>query len=231
MVGFEKDSASYYRAWWRQDGATFIRASPQDWTLPVPVGAMIPLFAFTAAPSAEAFVNGVSQGVRNISAYGYASWPAVPFAPGTFTVRAYDASGATVAEDTVATAGAPAALQLTLEVIGARPLTADGADVALVSVAVVDAAGALVPGAGQALTFAVSKGPGVILGLGNGDSSDTTPDKVGMPDLPYGGVWTRSAFMGRARAIVRTVRGTPGDITLSVSAPGLPTATITFPSA
>ena len=231
MAGFEKDSSGYYRAWWRADGATSVFASPRDWTLPVPIGTPIPLFAFTAAPSVEAFVNGVSQGVKNVSVYGFASWPPVPFAPGSFSVTAYDASGAAVAQEKIITAGPPAALQLSLVPMGTTPLAADGADVAMVSVAVVDAAGVLVPGARNLLTYTVSKGPGIIFGLANGDPSDHTPDKVGRPDLPYGGVWARTAFMGRARAIVQTVRDTPGDITLSVAADGLPTATITFPSA
>jgi beta-galactosidase len=226
MAGFEKDSAGYYRAWWRADGAASVFASPRDWTLPVPVGASIPLFAFTAAPFAEAIVNGVSQGRANVSAYGFAAWPPVPFAPGSFVVRAFDASGTAVAEETIATAGAPTALRLQVETIGARPLAADGADVALVSAAVVDAAGAVVPGAAHEITWAVS-GEGRLYGLANGKSNDLTPDKVGHPDLPYGGVWRRGAYMGRARAVVMTTT-TAGAIHLSASAPGLQTGNVTF---
>ena len=229
MAGFEKDSAGFYRAWWRADGATSVFASPRDWTSPVAVGAPIPLFAFTAAPFAEAIVNGVSQGRVNVSAYGFAAWPPVPFAPGSFVVRAFDATGAAVAEERIATAGAPAALKLEVEAISSRPLAADGADVALVTLTVVDAAGAVVPGAAPEVTWAVA-GEGAIYGLANGQSNDLTPDKVGHPDLPYGGVWRRAAYMGRARAIVQTTTRA-GDIRVSAFSPGLQTGNITFTSA
>jgi len=42
-----------------------------------------------------------------------------------------------------------------------------------------------------------------------------------MPGLPFGGVWTRAAYMGLARVLVRSQQGAPGSITLSASAPGL----------
>lgn len=56
---------------------------------------------------------------------------------------------------------------------------------------------------------------------GNGNPNDHTPDKVGQPDLPYGGVWARAAYMGLARVLVRSQQNAPGSITLTASAPGL----------
>jgi hypothetical protein len=41
-----------------------------------------------------------------------------------------------------------------------------------------------------------------------------------MPDLPYGGVWTRAAFNGLARALVRSST-TPSQLNITVSSPGL----------
>lgn len=184
--------------------------------------------AFTGAAAAEAFVNGVSLGVRNVSVYGYADFGSVPFAPGNLTAVAYDATGVVVATSTVLSVGAPAAVHLTL-VPMSHPLAADGADVVLVTAAVVDAAGAVVPGASNLLTFTVT-GPGVVYGLANGDPSDHTPDKVGDPALPFGGVWARPAFMGLARAIVQSVAGSPGSIQLAATSPGLTTGTVTFAS-
>ena len=37
IAGFEKDKGSYYRSWWLATGGPFVRASPSDWTGPVPV--------------------------------------------------------------------------------------------------------------------------------------------------------------------------------------------------
>ena len=231
MAGFEKDSAAYYRAQWLPSGQSYISLAPRDWNSPVPVGSTVTLRAFTGAPFAEAFVNGVSLGRQAISPYQIASWPNVKFAPGNISAVAYGADGSTVvATSVVATTGAAAALLVTPVAIGTAPLAADGADVALFTGQVVDAAGALVPDACPPLTFAVTAGPGSIIGLANGDPADHTPDKVGMPDLPYGGVWKRSAWMGLARAIVQTQAGKPGAITLTVSSPGLTTGTATVSS-
>lgn len=140
--------------------------------------------------------------------------------PGNITAVAYSAAGSVVATTTVATTGAPAALRVTLVDVGPPTYAADGSDVAIFSVEVVDAGGALVPSARVPLTFAVSSGPGVIYGVGNGDPADHTPDKVGMPDLPYGGVWARASWMGLARAIVQGQAGKPGQVSAGGSACG-----------
>ena len=228
MAGFEKDTGAYYRANWLPSGPTFVQLVPRDWNSPVPVGSPVTLRAFTGAPFVEAFVNGASLGKVAVAPFRVASWPNVKFAPGNITALAYAADGSTVvATSVVATTGAAAALLVTPVAIGAAVLAADGADVALFTVQVVDAAGAMVPDACPPLTFTVSAGPGTIIGLANGDPADHTPDKVGNPDLPYGGVWTRSAWMGLARAIVQTQAGKPGAITLSVSSPGLTTGSAT----
>ena len=94
----------------------------------------------------------------------------------------------------------------------------------------IDANGNVVPDACNALTFSISSGPGAIYGIGNGDPADHTPDKVGLPDLNYGGKWIRNAWMGYARAVVQTQLNNPGQITLSVSSPGLTTGTASFTS-
>jgi beta-galactosidase len=220
IAGFEKDSAGYYRAWWLASGATYLKLMPQDWTQPVPVGTPITLRAYTGAASVEAFVNGASLGKVAVPSFGEARWPAVPFMPGNISAIAYDSNGATVATAVVQTAGPPASLQVTPVQVGPLTYSADGKDVALFTIAVMDAQGNLVPNANPLLTYTVT-GPGTIIGLGNGNPSDLTPDKVGNPDLPYGGVWARPAFMGLARAIVQTQAGSPGPISLTVNGEGL----------
>jgi hypothetical protein len=57
-----------------------------------------------------------------------------------------------------------------------------------------------------------------------------TRTQVGMPDLPYGGVWKRPAWMGYGRAIVQTEVGKPGVITLTVTSPGLASGKASFTS-
>ena len=115
--------------------------------------------------------------------------------------------------------------------VGPATYKADGADVAIFTVEVVDAAGVVVPDACVPLTFTTS-GPGSVYGVGNGDPADHTPDKVGLPDLPYGGVWKRNAFMGLARAIVQTARvpKAGGVVTLTVESEGLKAGSASFTS-
>jgi beta-galactosidase len=228
IAGFEKDKGAYYRSWWLPSGSTFVSVSPRDWTAPVAVGTHVAVFVFTGAAAAEAMVNGVSiAGRQNVSAFGFADFGSVAFAPGNLTAVAYDHSGAVVAVDSVLTVGAPAALQLSLEDDNGRPYAADGQDVALLRCAVVDSEGRVVPGASNRVTFAVS-GPGEVYGVGNGDPANLTPDKVGKKELPYGGVWVIPAYMGLVRAIVQTVDGTPGRVSINATASGLQAGEISF---
>lgn len=163
-----------------------------------------------------------------MNALGYADFGPVPFNPGNLTAVAYDHSGATVAVDSVLTAGAPTALQLSLEDNNGKPYTADGQDVALLRCAVVDSNGRVVPGASDRVTFTVASGPAAVYGVGNGDPANLTPDKVGRKDLPYGGVWVIPTYMGLVRAIVQTLAGKPGKVIVNATAPGLKAGEISF---
>ena len=69
------------------------------------------------------------------------------------------------------TTGAPA--KIVLQADRAR-ISADGEDVAVVEVQIVDAQGRIVPTADNEVTFAVT-GPGRIIGVGNGDPSSHEP--------------------------------------------------------
>src|SRR5208282_3278648 len=111
------------------------------------------------------------------------------------------------------TVGAPAAI-----VAGAdrSQLTADGKDVSVVSVQVVDAKGRLVPRANKEVQFLIT-GPGRLIGLGNGDPSCHEPDKPGSPTAG-----TRSAFNGQCMALVQSL-ASPGAIQVSAIASGLTT--------
>ena len=226
IAGFPKDSAGYYRAWWLKDPA-HVSTLPASWNFP-PGTVLKEVVVFAMAASAELLVNGTSLGAKNISAYGVATWGSVAAGPGSLTARSFDASGALLASRTVFTTGPPAALRVTCDA-GSDAIAADGADVALVRVEVVDAGGNVVPDASPLLTFAVTSPGGALVGLANGDPNDHTPDKVGDPALPYGGVWARAAFNGLARAIVQSTT-TPSAIVLSVTAPGLAPGTVTIVS-
>lgn len=227
LAGFPKDTAALLSAWWRGDCAS-VALSPTDWTSPVAPGGAIDVAALTCAPQAELFLNGASLGVRAVPPRAATVWPRVRFAPGNLTVVARDAAGAALGAATALTAGAPAALRAWVESPFLPPrngsvIAADGADVALVGVEVLDAAGVVCAGGAGAVnvTFTVA-GPGRVYGVANGDPADHSP-----PKAPW-----RLSFGGRARAIIASAAaGATGDIVVTAAAPGVRPAAVTIVAA
>jgi beta-galactosidase len=94
-------------------------------------------------------------------------------------------------------------------------IAADGEDVSLVAVEVVDAQGRVVPVAANEVSFKVS-GSGKLLGVANGDASSHESDKADK----------RRAFNGLAMAIVQAGKQA-GELRVEASSPGLESATVT----
>ncbi|HSY17917.1 MAG TPA: beta-galactosidase, partial [Candidatus Acidoferrales bacterium] len=111
----------------------------------------------------------------------------------------------------VETTGAPAALRLSPD---RTAIDADGADVSVINVAVVDSQGRVVPTADNPVHFELN-GPGKIIGVGNGDPSSHEADKA----------VERKAFNGLAQVIVQSSQRA-GVISLTATAKDLKTATV-----
>lgn len=111
--------------------------------------------AVASAEAVEFFLNGRSLGRGQQSSRFLFTVRDVAWQPGTLTAIGYDATGAKVCEATQITAGEPAALKLSLQT-GPGGLRADGADVALVQVEVVDAQGRRCPTALHLVDFDLS---------------------------------------------------------------------------
>jgi len=86
------------------------------------------------------------------------------------------------------------------------------------AVEVQDASGRSVPVTDSLVTFRLT-GPAKLIGVGNGDPTDQSPDKG----------TSRKAFSGYCMALVQTEK-TSGAITVEASAPGLTSATATVSS-
>ena len=84
---------------------------------------------------------------------------------------------------------------------------------------IVDAAGRIVPTAGDEVTFSLT-GPGRVIGVGNGDPSSHEADRASV----------RHAFNGLCMALVQSTKS-PGGIAVNASAPGLARATATVTAA
>ena len=109
----------------------------------------------SSAESVELFLNGKSLGRGAQSSRFLFTFPGIAWQPGTLTAVGYDAAGAKICEATQVTAGEPAALKLSLQT-GPGGLRADGADVALVQVEVVDAQGRRCPVALNPVDFTLT---------------------------------------------------------------------------
>jgi beta-galactosidase len=120
--------------------------------------------------------------------------------------------GKVVLIDKRETAGAAAKI---VAVADRTKIAADGQDLAVINVSIVDAQGRLVPLADNKVTWSVS-GPGSVIGVGNGDPSCHEPDRAS----------ERSAFNGLCMAIVQSRRGETGALIVTVTSQGLASATV-----
>jgi beta-galactosidase len=165
--GFPKDNFYYYQAWWSDQ--TVIHLLPH-WNWPGREGQEIDVRCFSNCEEVELLLNGDSLGRQSMKPHSHLRWP-VKYAAGTLRARGFRA-GKLVAEAKRETTGAPAAVQLLPD---RAAINGDGEDVSVVTVAVVDARGRMVPTASNLVDFAL-EGPGRILGVGNGDPSCHEPD-------------------------------------------------------
>lgn len=147
------------------------------------------------------------------------SWN-VPYADGTITAKAYDENGNVVSTEnwdgrqSVTTTGAAAKLDASVD----RADLSGKGDLAYVTVSVKDQNGNIVPDAKNNVKFKVS-GAGELAGIDNGSS----PDHQSYRDN------NRNAWAGQLVGIVRS-NGKGGDITVTVTADGLDSKTVTISS-
>lgn len=197
LCGYEKDTAYWLAAYYRDDLVCHLLPHwNHDNGKPVRVA------TFTNGDSAELFVNGVSQGIKEVQ-NRRAEWM-VDFVAGELQVTA--TRGNQTATDTVQTAGSPFALL-------AEDVTPQVKNPAshIVNVSVVDQNGTVVPHVFD--TVKCSADNGRILGVGNGNPNGHFPEQA--REVPL--------FHSKAQIIVE---GSAKALTLTCG--NLPPATITF---
>jgi beta-galactosidase len=102
------------------------------------------IYVIANTESVELIVNGKSQGVNTKPDNGWVfAFPNIMFVPGSVKAIGRNGTGI-VAQQTLTTAGEPAAIRLT-PILGPQGLQADGGDIALIDVEVVDAKGQRCP--------------------------------------------------------------------------------------
>ena len=204
LAGFPKDRFWLYQARWRPE-KPLVHILPH-WTWPGREGQVTPVHVYTTGDSAELLINGKSLGVKKKEGYRI-RWDDVVYEPGSVKVVAYK-DGKPWAEAETKTAGKPASASLEVDYAGK--------DLTFVTARILDGAGVVVPQAHNHLSFSVS-GPGRMVATDAGDPTSHAP--FHSPEI--------DAFNGLASVIIR--RTGPGEITLSVSSPGLKGRKITLP--
>ena len=199
--GFPKDTFYYYQSWW---GAGPVLHLFPHWNWAGQEGKEIEIWCHSNLDRVELFLNGNNVGAQDVPRQGHVSWK-VPYAAGTIEARGTK-HGAVVLTDKRETTGPAASVRL---VPWRTPLRADGEDTTVLRAEIIDAAGRVVPTAGDTVTFEVS-GTGRLIGVGNGDPSSHESDRGPV----------RQAFNGLCCAIVQASKEA-GEILIHASAPGL----------
>ena len=204
--GFPKDNYFYYKSWWGKEPVLHLFP---HWSWQGKEGQKVNMWCHSNLDRVELFLNGQSQGVRDVKPYSHVEWD-VGYAPGDIEARGYKGDRLVLTAKRETTG--PAA-QIVLQADRAA-IAADAEDVAVVSVGVADAQGRIVPDADNQIAFAVS-GPGTLIGVGNGDPRSHEADKA----------TSRAAFNGLCAAIVQSTKS-PGEIKVVATSPSLQSGSV-----
>src|ERR1700722_15321770 len=213
ICGFPKDNFYYYKAWW---GAEPVLHLFPHWNWDERDGEPISVWVHSNLDSVELFLNGKSQGSQKVQPLTHLEWK-VKYEPGVIEARGTK-DGRVVLTEKRETTGGPVGIKLTTD---RTEINADGEDVAVLTVQVVDKEGRTIPTAGNLISFKVT-GEGALIGVGNGDPNCQESDKEPK----------RSLFNGLGQVIVQATK-TAGTITVEAYTeayprPKLPATTLTI---
>jgi beta-galactosidase len=167
------------------------------WNWDERLGEPVSVWVHSNLEEVELFLNGRSQGRQKVEHLTHLEWQ-VRYEPGVIEARALK-NGKVVMTTRRETTGVPKAIRLSAD---RNQIAADGEDIALVRVEVLDGAGRPIPTANNLISFKIT-GQGALLGVGNGDPNCQESDKAPQ----------RSLFNGLAQVIVQATK-TPGAIVI-----------------
>lgn len=223
LCGFPKDRFFLYQSQWTTK--PMIHLLPH-WNWKGMEGQNIPVYCYTNCDEAELFLNGKSMGKREkgkdltellvkfnhyepktFKSKYRLSW-SVPYEPGTIKVVGYK-NGKAIAEKSIATAGKPARIALSVD---RSTINADNVDLAYTTVRIEDKDGNLCPMADNLVNFEIS-GAGSVIAVDNGNAATTEPFQANY----------RKAFSGMCLAVIKSGKN-PGEIKLIAKSKNLKSA-------
>jgi beta-galactosidase len=194
MCGFPKDNFYYYKAWWGSEPVLHLFP---HWNWEQREGETISVWVHSNLDEVEVFLNNKSQGSQKVQPLTHLEWK-VKYEPGVLEARG-SKDGKIVLVEKRETTGKPESIRLTAN---RTEINADGEDIAILRVEVLDKEGRALPTADNVISFRVT-GEGALIGVGNGDPNCQESDKAPK----------RSLFNGLAQVIVQANK-TPGSITV-----------------
>ena len=209
LAGFPKDVYYMYQSEWSKKPVLHIlphwNHEKRDKEQPVDVWVY-----YNMADEVELFLNNISLGTKSKGKQDLHVMWRVKFQPGELKSVAKK-NGRVVKVQKIYTAGKPAKIEL---VADRKQINADGKDLSFVTVRILDKNGHMVPDADLAVEFAIT-GEGVLAATDNGYQADTSSFQSPR----------RQCWKGLALGIIRATEK-KGNITLTVSAAGLPPAVL-----
>jgi beta-galactosidase len=208
VCGFPKNIYYYYKSWWTNEDILHI--SPH-WNWPDKVGKPIDVWINSNAEQVELFLNGKSLGQKTMERNSHLQWN-VLYEPGILEAIGYK-NGKKITAKVETTEQTSQVVISTDKTI----LNADGKDVTVINISIVDEKGREVPTANNMISFTITENAKII-GVGNGDPSSHEPDKCATHS------WQRSAFNGKCQVIIQAGKNT-GEVTFEAKSIGLKSTT------
>ena len=205
LCGFPKDRFYLYQARWRQE-LPMAHILPH-WNWQERLGEITPVHVYTSGDEAELFLNGKSLGRKKMGELEYRIvWDDVKYQPGELKAVAYK-DGKKWATDIMRTTGWAKKIDLTSD---KKHIKADGTDLSFITVQISDKNGLLVPKSDNLVSFEI-EGPGEIVAVGNGNPISHESFQA----------MERKAFNGLCLAVVRSIKGETGKITITAKSKDL----------
>lgn len=140
-------------------------------------GTVKPIYVVSAGDKVELFINGKSKGFGKQSYRYLFTFDHIKFEAGEIKAVSFNKEGKKVSEDIIKTAGEPVSIKLT-SIESPVGFKADGADMALIQVEVVDSNGQRCPTALNEIEFKLSGEANWFGGIAEGKEGNYVGDKI-----------------------------------------------------